>query len=476
MNFFLRILLFVITLTLSFSSIEKDAVHSLPDYEYKGLFYSGYLSSNSVKNFHYIFNEADFDSDKKPLVLWLNGGPGCSSLEGWAKENGPMRLDKNGKFQMNEYSWHKSAKMLYIDSPGDVGFSYIDSQEIYEKEINDDIAANDNLNALIDFFNKFQNYKGRDFYIAGESYAGIYIPMLAYNIIMYNKKVVESKKIHLRGILVGNGVADFSNDSLNAKYDFLFAHHITSYENRIEFIKYCLDEYDKEKCQEIKDEADKCLENINIYDYLQDCELPSTETGERDYFSSYYLKSSWVFPNLKKKQEQLREKLKNNLNKNGENSKKQQLKLSPKCYDDKQMIQYFNREDVKSALHVNTDIIWQLCSDDIYERYDRQSKGSIWAYQILINSGIRILIYNGDTDITVPFNENLAWIENLKLEVEKPWKQWRAFGDNKKISGYYVKYEGLTFCTFKGVGHMVPEWRPKEAFYIFSKFLNNEDF
>jgi hypothetical protein len=79
---------------LSFSSIEKDAVHSLPDYEYKGLFYSGYLSSNSVKNFHYILNEADFDSDKKPLVLWLNGGPGCSSLEGWAKENGPYGIEK----------------------------------------------------------------------------------------------------------------------------------------------------------------------------------------------------------------------------------------------------------------------------------------------------------------------------------------------------------------------------------------------
>ena len=224
MNIIIIALLLVISLKLSFSLIEADIVHSLPDYKYKGMFYSGYLLSNSVKYFHYILNEADFDSNEKPLVLWLNGGPGCSSLEGWAKENGPMRLNKEGKF-----------------SPGDVGFSYIDSQEIYEKEINDDITANDNLNALIDFFIKFPNYKGREFYIAGESYAGIYIPMLAYNIIMYNKKVVESKKINLKGILVGNGVVDFSIDSLNAKYDFLFTHHITSYENRIDFIKYCLD-------------------------------------------------------------------------------------------------------------------------------------------------------------------------------------------------------------------------------------------
>ena len=472
MNIIIIALLLVISLKLSFSLIEADIVHSLPDYKYKGIFYSGYLLSNSVKYFHYILNEADFDSNKKPLVLWLNGGPGCSSLEGWAKENGPMRLNKEGKFQMNEYSWHKVANMLYIESPGDVGFSYIDSQEIYEKEINDDITAKDNLNVLIDFFSKFPNYKGREFYISGESYAGIYIPMLAYNIIMYNKKVVESKKINLKGILVGNGVVDFSNDSLNAKYDFLFTHHITSYENRIDFIKYCLDQYDEEKCKEIKEEADKCLENINIYDYLQECELPTNENGDRDYFSNYYLKSAWFFPDLKEKQE----KLKNNINKNEENSEEKKLKLSLKCYDDKPMIEYFNRQDVKSALHVNKDINWKLCSDEVYKRYNKQSKGAIWAYEFLIKSGIRILIYNGDTDITVPFNENQAWIENLNLEVEKPWRQWRAYDNKNKISGNYVKYKGLTFCTFKGVGHMVPEWKPKDVFYIFSKFINNEDF
>ena len=472
MNYIIIALLLVISLKLSFSLIEADIVHSLTNYKYKGMFYSGYLLSNSVKYFHYILKEADFDSNKKPLVLWLNGGPGCSSLEGWAKENGPMRLNKEGKFQMNEYSWHKVANMLYIESPGEVGFSYIDSQEIYEKEINDDITANDNLNVLIDFFSKFPNYKGREFYIAGESYAGIYIPMLAYNIIMYNKKVVESKKINLKGILVGNGVVDFSIDSLNAKYDFLFTHHITSYENRIDFIKYCLDQYDEEKCKEIKEEADKCLENINIYDYLQECELPTNENGDRDYFSNYYLKSAWFFPDLKEKQE----KLKNNINKNEENSEEKKLKLSLKCYDDKPMIEYFNRQDVKSALHVNKDINWKLCSDEVYKRYNKQSKGAIWAYEFLIKSGIRILIYNGDTDITVPFNENQAWIEKLNLEVEKPWRQWRAYDNKNKISGNYVKYKGLTFCTFKGVGHMVPEWKPKDAFYIFSKFINNEDF
>ncbi len=117
-----------------------------------------------------------------------------------------------------------------------------------------------------------------------------------------------------------------------------------------------------------------------------------------------------------------------------------------------------------------------MCSDAIGQRYIIQDKGSIWAYPTLISSGIRILIYSGDTDMVVPFNGNQGWIENLNLDIEKPWVQWKAFDDKNNVSGYYIKYKGLTFCTVKGTGHNVPEGKPKEAFYMFSKFLNNEDF
>ena len=432
MKFIQEIFLLIIISFIN-SLIEKDAVINLPDYDYKGLFYSGYLSASPVKYFHYIFNEADFNPESKPLVLWLNGGPGCSSLEGWASENGPMKIGKDGKFKMNEYSWHLVANMLYIESPGNVGFSYIDSDMEYEKRANDDITANDNFNALIDFFKKFPSYKGRDFYISGESYAGIYVPTLAYKILMYNKEVQESQKINLKGILVGNGVTDWNYDTFPARVDFAFTHHLTSYENRMEFNKYCLLEKNETKCDEITNEITECLSDINIYDYLQDCELPETETGERDYFSNYYMRSPWAFKDLKQKQEEL-----------------------------------------KKQLQAKTN--WELCSSDVSARYDKQKKESIWAYPTLIKSGIRILIYSGDTDMSVPFNGNQAWIDNLNLEVEKDWVQWRAFNDRNNVAGYYIKYKGLTFCTVKGTGHMVPEWKPKEAYYMFSKFLANEDF
>ena len=160
-----------------------------------------------------MFNYAHEDYENKPLVLWLNGGPGCSSLDGWANEHGPMQLDEEGKFKLNEYSWNRVANMIYLESPGDVGFSYIDSKLEQDLFIDDKIAAQDNLKALINFFEKFPSMKNKDFYISGESYGGIYVPMLAYNIIEYNKNKVESEKIKLKGILVGNGVTDWNYDA-----------------------------------------------------------------------------------------------------------------------------------------------------------------------------------------------------------------------------------------------------------------------
>ena len=144
--------------------------------------------------------------------------------------------------------------------------------------------------------------------------------------------------------------------------------------------------------------------------------------------------------------------------------------------DTTQINKYFNREEVKRALHVKMDKSWDLCSSAVNTRYVIQDKGSIWAYPTILNSGVRVLIYSGDTDASVPFNGNQDWITNLKLEIVKKWTQWRAFDDIYNVSGYYIKYKGLTFCTVKGTGHMVPEWKPKEAYYMFSKFLNGEDF
>ena len=419
-----------------------------------------------------MFNLAYDKPDNKPLVLWLNGGPGCSSLDGWANEHGPMVLDDDGKFKMNEYSWNKAANMIYLESPGDVGFSYIDSTLEDDLKTDDNTTATDNLNALLDFFKKFPEQKNKDFYISGESYAGIYIPILAYKVIEYNKGVSESDKIKLKGILVGNGVADWNYDSFPATMDFAFTHHLTSYEERLEYTKYCLnnDTYDEEKCWDMMSRIYEQLDGINIYDYLRECKVPKKLFKGKNSHSKYFNYAPWAFKRFKTKNEELSE-LQDDNDDDGEDES-----VQAPCFDDTNTENYFNRQDVQNALHVTANGTWYVCSGPVNSRYVSFDEGSIWTYPILIKEGIRILIYSGDTDVVVPYNGNQKWIKNLNLETDEPWRQWRAYNDENNVAGYVVKYKGLTFCTIKGTGHMTPSWKPKESYYMFDKFLNEEEF
>ena len=128
------------------SQDPADLVADLPGYPYKGRLYSGYLSlEDPLKKYHYVFIETTQDSYNAPLVLWLNGGPGCSSLLGWITENGPAIFKgSDDTLSMNEYSWNKLANIVYLESPGNVGFSYIDSFMPTETYINDAISATEN--------------------------------------------------------------------------------------------------------------------------------------------------------------------------------------------------------------------------------------------------------------------------------------------------------------------------------------------
>jgi len=103
-------------------------------------------------------------------VLWLNGGPGCSSLDGFLYEHGPFRMNESDPTQLVpfEWTWAKQANMLYLESPVGVGFSYSDAP-LKDYKCTDDTAAEDNLNAVENFFKKFPELKKNDLFITGES-------------------------------------------------------------------------------------------------------------------------------------------------------------------------------------------------------------------------------------------------------------------------------------------------------------------
>nr|GMD38621.1 serine carboxypeptidase-like 27 [Ipomoea batatas] len=169
------------------SDQERDRITYLPGQPLNTEFsqFSGYVTVNEAagRALFYWLTESPASQDpvEKPLVLWLNGGPGCSSVGyGAAEEIGPFHINPDGKtLYLNPYSWNNVANLLFLDSPAGVGYSYSNTTS-------DLITAGDNRTAedaytfLVKWFERFPQYNHRDFYIMGESYAANLLKALAF--------------------------------------------------------------------------------------------------------------------------------------------------------------------------------------------------------------------------------------------------------------------------------------------------------
>ena len=185
--------------------------------------YTGYLDVEAgTKALFHWYHEAVDDAASKPLVLWLNGGPGCSSLGGMFTELGPYVLDAAGAVTLNPYSWNTVANVLFIEQPAGVGFSYPNAT------IDDATTASDTYEALVAFFAAHPELEGRDFYVAGESYGGHYVPNTAAAVEAGNAALEDGAAlINLKGFMVGNGYCDWQLD-FNANVENGRYHALTS--------------------------------------------------------------------------------------------------------------------------------------------------------------------------------------------------------------------------------------------------------
>lgn len=124
------------------------------------------------------------DAESAPILLWLQGGPGCASTFGAFYELGPLLVSGDpgsGPLQPNNFSWHSSFGLLVIDQPVGTGYSIAAS----EQDIPEDMAgmAQDLYEGLWKFFDAHKGLQQRPFFITGESYAGKYVPSIAHYIL-----------------------------------------------------------------------------------------------------------------------------------------------------------------------------------------------------------------------------------------------------------------------------------------------------
>ncbi|GLJ08403.1 hypothetical protein SUGI_0088070, partial [Cryptomeria japonica] len=174
--------------------------------------YAGYITISEThgRALSYYFVESERNPNKDPVLLWLTGGPGCSSFTGFAYEIGPMYFDLNytgdlPKLIDNPHSWTKVCNIIFLDSPAGTGFSYSNTTEDYifgEFKIVSDVYI-----FLTKWFEAYPEFLSNPLYIGGDSYSGVIVPMLTQKIadgIEAGAKPV----LNMKGYLVGNGKTD----------------------------------------------------------------------------------------------------------------------------------------------------------------------------------------------------------------------------------------------------------------------------
>ncbi|XP_067008046.2 venom serine carboxypeptidase-like [Anabrus simplex] len=169
--------------------------------------YAGYFIVNKEfnSNLFFWFFPAEENYRIKPVILWLQGGPGTSSLLGLFTEIGPFTLaEDNITLVPNPHSWHRNHSLIFIDNPVGTGFSFTDYDAGYATNMTQ--VGDELYKALVQFFEVFPELRRLPFFIAGESFAGKYIPALAHTIHKRNPKA--DVQINLKGIAVGNGFTD----------------------------------------------------------------------------------------------------------------------------------------------------------------------------------------------------------------------------------------------------------------------------
>ncbi|KAI2545335.1 carboxypeptidase vitellogenic like, partial [Homo sapiens] len=234
--------------------------------------YAGFLTVNKTynSNLFFWFFPAQIQPEDAPVVLWLQGGPGGSSMFGLFVEHGPYVVTSNMTLRDRDFPWTTTLSMLYIDNPVGTGFSFTDDTHGYA--VNEDDVARDLYSALIQFFQIFPEYKNNDFYVTGESYAGKYVPAIAH--LIHSLNPVREVKINLNGIAIGDGYSD--PESIIGGYaEFLYQIGLLDEKQKKYFQKQC-----HECIEHIRKQ--NWFEAFEILDKLLDGDL----TSDPSYFQN----------------------------------------------------------------------------------------------------------------------------------------------------------------------------------------------
>ncbi|KAL5721517.1 hypothetical protein ACHQM5_005154 [Ranunculus cassubicifolius] len=399
---------------------ESDLVTNLPGQPAVNFkHFAGYvkLRKEDEKALFYWFFEAQDHVAERPIVLWLNGGPGCSSVAyGAAQELGPFLARNNdSNLVLNKFSWNKAANLLFLEAPVGVGYSYTNNSADLNN-LGDKVTAEDSHAFLVEWFKKFPKFKSHEFYIAGESYAGHYVPQLAELVYDRNKGASKDTVINFKGFMIGNAVLNDDTDELGI-FEFAWSHAIISDQiyhsitSNCDFRKY--------------NQTTICKLSIHNFSQALYCVVGET----RGLLGSLLNRDHTLTSSL-----------------SDETLLDETLSSTP--------------QTKRSLLSEK----WAPSPDLPLHSTHRACLGA------RTSSSCQIHSHHGDTDGRVPITSTRNSINVMKSKVKDEWRSWFH---RDQVAGWVTTYEnGLTLATVRGAGHQVPQFAPAQSLTLFSHFLS----
>jgi carboxypeptidase C (cathepsin A) len=349
----------------------------------------------------------------------------------------------------NEWAWTGATNLMFVEQPAGVGFSWGASPKS-EADLSFDF-----YNFMVNFYDTFPEMQSRRLYLVGESYAGMYVPSIAHHIHKENKKD-KQRKIKLAGIGLGNGWMDAKVQGPMV-IDYAWWHGMIDSSTR-DALKGVW-----EQCKAGNVEMTAPFHDFTVPDEcnVMGAVLQAAGSGIfPDFMPNTYDVTTWdTYPVL--------------LHPNSSNS------------------QFFNDPRVQKALHVpNDDVLWQTCLPGGGRRLEEELPGKLllahdtpesvvpYVAELLDEAGIRVLIYNGDRDMSTCAQGSEMLLDDMEWSGADEWKTasrglWMV---DAQVAGYSKSHKGLDFLIVYNAGHLVPYNMPIPALDLITRFVTNESF
>ncbi|KAL9932251.1 hypothetical protein V8E36_009023 [Tilletia maclaganii] len=434
--------------------------------------WTGYIDTIDGKSLWFQAFESRSNPDKDPLLLWTNGGPGCSSAVGLFQELGPCAVPlRNGVMPsgppingtvFNPHAWNSQSSIIFIDQPVGVGFSYTRyGVHTYDA----DQGAVDVYAFLRIFFSAFPKFAGNDFVMTAESYGGRYIPRYAAEVVDRNAAIVQkaarkgeevdnSKLINLKSVAIGNGLTARSHQ-MTSYYDMTCTRNGGT-EAPVLPISTCKRmEVWKKKCDEVLPKY--CRDNFAF----DDCAM-HTEACANELMGPYFT--------TKRNPYNIADDCKSGLNPN-------------LCYEVSADIRaYLDRPDVRELIGAaSLDQIgnFTTCSPEVGRGFAAAGDNlvdNVGYVSGLLERGIKVLIYVGTLDWICNWIGNKGWLFEMDWSGQAAFLAAKNYGwvVDGEVAGETQSAEGLTWATVLGAGHMVPYDKPVQAKHLLYRWLAGE--